>query len=143
MAAPIHKRMTVDAFVAWCDAQPDECRYELVHGEIVAMSPERTGHAKKKLAAVNALMAIPTGTTFPGQVHVSAVVAGGITPVTTVISVGYASEAEMETWVASRNASAGWATYIEASGNVSEFLGTSLARTVKRWGGATLSELTD
>ena len=80
MAAPIHNRMTVEAFIAWCDAQPDERRYELVHGEIVAMSPKRTGHAKKKLAAVNALIrgielaelacwALPDGITVPIDEH--------------------------------------------------------------------------
>jgi len=63
--------------------------------------------------------------------------------VTAVISVGYASEAEMEAWVATRNASSDWATYLEASGKVSEYLGTNLARTVKRWGAATLGQLTD
>ena len=95
------------------------------------------------LAAVEKLLASPTGKKHPGQVHVSAVVAGGITPVNTVISVGYASEAEMEAWVTTRNASTDWAAYLEASGKVSEYLGTSLARTVKRWGSATLRQLTD
>ena len=95
------------------------------------------------VAAVEKLLASSTGKKFPGQAHISAVVAGGITPVTTVISVGYKSEAEMEAWVATRNASADWATYTEESSKVSEFLGTSLARTVKRWGPATLRDLTD
>jgi hypothetical protein len=95
------------------------------------------------IAAVKQFMASPTGQKFPGQVYVSSVVAGGITPVTTLISVGYASEAEMEAWTATRNGTADWATYLEASGKVSEFLGTSLARTLKRWGSATLSQLTD
>jgi len=94
-------------------------------------------------AAVDALLSSPTGKKFPGQVHVSTVVAGGLTPVSAVISVGYASEAEMEAWVATRNASADWATYLEASGKVSEYLGTNLARTVERWGAATLRQLTD
>jgi len=95
------------------------------------------------LAAVQAFLASPTGKKFTGQVHVSSVVAGGLTPVTTVISAGYASEAEMEAWIDVRNGTADWATYVEASGKVSEFLGTSLARTVKRWGSATLNQLTD
>jgi hypothetical protein len=95
------------------------------------------------VAAVEKFLASPTGKKSPGQVHLSAVVAGGITPVTTVISVGYASEAEMEAWIPVRNASTDWTAYVEASDKVAEYLGTSLARTVKRWGTATLRELTD
>ena len=49
-------------------------------------------------AALDKLMASPTGKKFPGQAYLSAVVAGGITPVTHLISVGYESEAEMESW---------------------------------------------
>jgi hypothetical protein len=52
---------------------------------------------------------------FPGQVYLSEVVAGGISPVTHVISVGYASEAEMESWSKVRDASADWSTYLTAS----------------------------
>lgn len=40
-------RLTVDQFVVWAMAQP-EGRYELVDGEVVAMAPERAGHARLK-----------------------------------------------------------------------------------------------
>jgi Uma2 family endonuclease len=40
-------RMTVDEFVAWAMAQP-EGRFELVDGAVVAMAPERAGHARLK-----------------------------------------------------------------------------------------------
>jgi Uma2 family endonuclease len=40
-------RMTVDQFVAWAMAQP-EGRFELVNGTVVAMAPERAGHARLK-----------------------------------------------------------------------------------------------
>jgi hypothetical protein len=92
--------------------------------------------------AVEDYLKTETGMEFPGQVYLSAVVAGGISPVTHVISVGYDSEAEMEAWVAKRNASADWAAYQQASDPVSEYLGASMARTVKRWGPATLKDLT-
>jgi Uma2 family endonuclease len=48
-------RLRADEFLAWAAAQPE--RYELVAGEVVAMSPERLGHARVKLAVCNALAA--------------------------------------------------------------------------------------
>jgi Uma2 family endonuclease len=46
--------MTADAFIDWAMAQPTG-RYELVAGEVVAMSPERVGHARVKFAAARAM----------------------------------------------------------------------------------------
>jgi hypothetical protein len=74
-------------------------------------------------------------------VYLSVVVAGGITPVTHVISVGYDSEAEMEAWTTTRDASADWATFQKESRKAAEYLGGSLARELKSWGPATLSSL--
>ena len=93
------------------------------------------------VASLNKLMASPTGKKFPGQVYLSAVVAGGISPVTHLISVGFASQAEMETWDATRDASADWATYIKESRKAAEFLGANLSQDLKSWGPATLSSL--
>lgn len=93
------------------------------------------------LAALDALMASPTGQKFPGQVYLSAVVAGGITPVSHTISVGYASEAEMDAWQQTVAATDDWAEYLDATGEAAEYLGTSMARDVKSWGSATLAEL--
>jgi Uma2 family endonuclease len=45
--------MTVDEFLAWAEGRPG--RYELVEGEVFAMSPERARHARAKAAAFNAL----------------------------------------------------------------------------------------
>jgi hypothetical protein len=94
------------------------------------------------LAALETFRASPTGQSFKGQVHVSAVVAGGLSPVSHVISVGYASEAEMEAWGNTRTPSKDWAAYIEASRATAEYLGGSLGRNVKTWGPAPLSDLT-
>ncbi len=44
MASAPLKRMTVDEFLVWADTQPGR-RFELVHGQPVAMSPERARHA--------------------------------------------------------------------------------------------------
>jgi Uma2 family endonuclease len=46
--------MTVEEFVDWALAQPDG-RYELVDGEVVAMAPERAGHARLKARIWRAL----------------------------------------------------------------------------------------
>lgn len=43
-------RMTADEFLAWAMARPEGGRYELVAGEVVAMSPERAGHGRTKVA---------------------------------------------------------------------------------------------
>jgi hypothetical protein len=94
------------------------------------------------VAALDALMASPTGKKFPGQVYLSEVVAGGISPVTHVISVGYDSEAEMDSWAKVRDASSDWSTYLTASRKSATYLGGSLARDVKSWGAATLKDLT-
>jgi Uma2 family endonuclease len=55
MATHPRRRMTADEFIAWAMAQPEGKRYELVDGEIVAMSPERAGHNRGKLAVALAL----------------------------------------------------------------------------------------
>jgi hypothetical protein len=94
------------------------------------------------LAAIDTFIASPTGQKFPGQVHLSAVVAGGLSPVSHVISVGYASEAEMEAWTTSLAGTADWVTYLAASQASAEYLGGSLGRTLKTWGPASLKDLT-
>lgn len=93
-------------------------------------------------AALDKLMASPTGKKFPGQVYLSQVVAGGITPVTHMISVGYDSEAEMEAWTATRDTSADWAAYLKTSRNAADYLGGSLSRDLKVWGPATFNAIT-
>ena len=39
--------MTVDEFLVWAESQPEQ-RFELVHGQPIAMSPERARHAEAK-----------------------------------------------------------------------------------------------
>ena len=55
MSALAKQKMTVDEFLAW--AESHEGRYELIEGEVFAMSPQRVAHAVVKLNAVNALRA--------------------------------------------------------------------------------------
>jgi Uma2 family endonuclease len=56
MNAPVmpKTRMRVDEFLAWSERQPDD-RYELVDGEIVAMTRDTVRHNRTKLAAYRAL----------------------------------------------------------------------------------------
>lgn len=51
-----HETWTIDAFLAWADQQ-DEGRYELVHGVIRAIAPERLPHADVKRRVANELEA--------------------------------------------------------------------------------------
>jgi Uma2 family endonuclease len=55
MTAVPKSRMTVDEYLAWAVGQPG--RYELLDGNVFAMSPESAGHAEKKAAVHAALLA--------------------------------------------------------------------------------------
>lgn len=48
MADPAPVRMTSDEFIAWAMEQPEGHHYELAAGEVIAMAPERSGHALAK-----------------------------------------------------------------------------------------------
>jgi Uma2 family endonuclease len=54
MSTLAQRKMTVDEFLAW--AEGEEGRWELYNGVPYAMSPERTGHIKVKLAVHVALL---------------------------------------------------------------------------------------
>ncbi len=55
MSTLAKQKMTVDEFLAW--TEDHDGRYELIEGEVFAMSPQRVSHAITKLNAVNALKA--------------------------------------------------------------------------------------
>jgi Uma2 family endonuclease len=48
MSGPAPVRMTADEFIAWAMSQPEGERYELADGEVIAMAPERSAHARAK-----------------------------------------------------------------------------------------------
>ena len=58
------ERMKVGEFLAWSEAQP-RGRYELVDGEIVAMSPERARHNLAKLQIAVALRSAVAAANLP------------------------------------------------------------------------------
>jgi Uma2 family endonuclease len=55
MSEPARTKMTADEFIAWAMEQPEGQRYELANGEIVAMAPERSGHALTKFQVARRL----------------------------------------------------------------------------------------
>ena len=55
MPTPKPIRMTADRFIVWAMEQPDGQRYELASGEVIAMAPERTAHARAKRDVLQAL----------------------------------------------------------------------------------------
>ena len=61
--------MTADEFIAWAMTQPEGRRYELVAGEIIAMSPERVGHNEGKLEVVVALRDAIRGAGVPCRAY--------------------------------------------------------------------------
>jgi hypothetical protein len=93
------------------------------------------------LAARDKYSASETGKKFPGQGHLSAVVAAGASPVTHVVFVGYASEAEMESWGTVNRASADWQSYQTAIQSSAQVVGFTLSRVVKSWGPATMKDV--
>ena len=54
MNVPLRRRMKVPEFLEWAEAQP-KGRYELVDGDVIAMSPERARHVRAKAASWLAL----------------------------------------------------------------------------------------
>lgn len=96
---------------------------------------------KAFLAAMQTFVGSETGKKSPGQVYLSSVVAGGISPVTHVVSVGYDSVEEMAAWLALRDASSDWAAFLEASAKAGDYLGGSLAADLKVWGPASMEEI--
>jgi Uma2 family endonuclease len=66
MIALAKPRMNVDEFLAWAVDQPG--RYELLRGEVYAMSPQTAAHADTKAAVYNVLLASIRGRRLPCHV---------------------------------------------------------------------------
>ena len=65
MGDPAPRRMHADEFLRWAMEQPEGERYELVGGEIIAMSPERSVHALVKGNVFAGLRAAIAASTLP------------------------------------------------------------------------------
>lgn len=55
MNIALRRAMTVDEYLAWSEAQPEQWRTELINGQVVAMAPERAAHNRIKIAVLIAL----------------------------------------------------------------------------------------
>jgi Uma2 family endonuclease len=55
MNVALLRTMTVDEFLTWSEAQPEQLRSELINGRVVAMAPERAAHNRVKIAVLIAL----------------------------------------------------------------------------------------
>jgi hypothetical protein len=96
------------------------------------------------MAALNAWLNSPMGKKFPGQGHLAAMSIGGVEAVnvTHVISVGYASIAEMEAYGDAVRNDPDWAKFQAALRPASTHVGADLSRTLKQWGNASMQSLT-
>jgi hypothetical protein len=95
------------------------------------------------LAAMDAWQNSPMGKKFPGQGHLSAITVGGAAPgtATHVVSLGYASIAEMEAYNDMTVKDADWVKFLATVGPISTHLGADLSRTLKTWGTASMKSL--
>jgi len=93
------------------------------------------------LAVNERFMATKTGKNFPGQVHLTSVVAAGLSPVSHGLVVGYESQAEMEEWNESNAGNPEWNAYLAALNLSADYLGSNLSRTLKAWGPASMKSI--
>jgi len=96
------------------------------------------------VAALDAWMGSPGGKKFPGQMHLIEMTAGGVSApnFTHLISVGYASMAEMGTFGDSLAKDPDFAKFLAAMQKGSTHLGATVAQDIKVWGPATLKSIT-
>jgi hypothetical protein len=96
------------------------------------------------IATIDAWMSSPGGKKFPGQLHLIANSAGGVESpnVTHLISVGYASLAEMEAFLASSANDPDTTKFLAGMQKASTHLGASIEQNVKTWGPASLKAVT-
>lgn len=73
MSDPAKKRLTASEFIAWAMERPEHEHYELVGGEIVAMTPERIGHARMKFRVARRLAEAIEGAGLDCEVFVDGV----------------------------------------------------------------------
>jgi Uma2 family endonuclease len=67
------QRMKVPEFLAWAEKQPETARYELVDGEIVAMTRDTVRHNRAKAAAYRALHGAVRAAGVPCEVFIDGV----------------------------------------------------------------------
>ena len=73
MSDPARRRLTASEFIAWAMERPEHEHYELVGGEVVAMAPERIGHARMKFRVARRLAEAIEGAGLDCEVFVDGV----------------------------------------------------------------------
>ena len=111
---------------SWGEADPNDSVW--IHHFITAQD------AGAVVAAFESWMNSETGKKAPGQVHISGVVAGGMGSPSHIVSIGYSSQAEMETWTDSLVGNADFAAFMQQIQRVTEYHGANLAVRIKTWG---------
>jgi hypothetical protein len=87
-------------------------------------------------AALDTWLASPKGKAFPGQGWLSAITFGGANAPTHMVSLGYASAAEMEAYVDTLAGDPDYAKFQAAAAGAGVRMGTTMSREVKTWGPA-------
>ncbi len=115
----------------WGEVDPADSVW--MHHMITARDPAAV------VAAVDRWMASSTGKQAPGQMHLSRVVAGGVGSPSHIVSIGYASMAELERWQDGLVGNEDYAAFIDAAGAASEYHGVNMALRLKTWGNAPMA----
>ena len=69
MSEAVSARMNTDEFMVWAMRQPEGRHYELVDGEVVVMSPERSGHGITKMEVASKLLVAIRAKGLPCDVY--------------------------------------------------------------------------
>jgi hypothetical protein len=86
------------------------------------------------LNAMQTYNASAMGQQAPGQLHLSAVYAGGPTAPSHIISIGYESEAEMAAWAQKQQADPAYRVLVDTMLSVATYHGATMQRDGKAWG---------
>jgi hypothetical protein len=94
------------------------------------------------LNALKTYLETESGQGAPGQVHLSAVVAGGPGQPSHILSIGYESEAEWEAWQDKAQSDPARQALLNTIGAISQYHGANIQREAKAWGSASVEDVT-
>jgi hypothetical protein len=92
--------------------------------------------------AMNAYRETATGKNAPGQTHLSQIQAGGLDSPSHVISIAYASQAEMEQYLDGNVGNPDLQALLAALNAASDYRGATLQVEMKAWGNASIEDVT-
>jgi hypothetical protein len=92
--------------------------------------------------AMNAFRETATGKNAPGQTHLSQIQAGGLDSPSHVISIAYASQAEMEQYLDGATGTADQQALLAAINAAADYRGATLQVEMKAWGNASIEDVT-